>query len=206
LDASSAGAAAVDASLVLVLHAIGAGGASRARSAAVDASLGLVLCAVGAGTTNPHPVAKGGVGVNEKLGGNFGKKQHDDCKWLECSRPMAGCGVSASPTARAVRTACFAEQMEQKKQLLLAFSKKNYPPAFHSLGELLEGNTHPVPGSPGPEPAGELATARPSSHPGLWDTNGMGVAGVPDLLASCLSVVRHVACRRRKKHSERVPI
>ena len=41
--------------------------------------------------------------------------------------------VSASPTARAVRTACFAEQMEQKKQLLLASSKKNYPPAFHSL-------------------------------------------------------------------------
>jgi hypothetical protein len=41
--------------------------------------------------------------------------------------------VSASPTARAVRTACFAEQMEQKKQLLLASSKTNYPPAFHSL-------------------------------------------------------------------------
>ena len=40
-----------------------------------------------------------------------------DCKWLECSRPMA---VSASPAARAVRTACFAEQMEQKKQSLPA--------------------------------------------------------------------------------------
>ena len=53
-----------------------------------------------------------------------------DCKWLECSRPMA---VSASPAARAVRTACFAEQMEQKKQLLLASSQKSYPPAFHSL-------------------------------------------------------------------------
>ena len=53
-----------------------------------------------------------------------------DCKWLECSRPMA---VLASPTVRAVRTACFAEQMEQKKQLLLASSQKSYPPAFHSL-------------------------------------------------------------------------
>jgi hypothetical protein len=31
---------------------------------------------------------------------------------------------------------------------------------------------HPVPGSPGPEPAGALATARPSSHPSSWDTNG----------------------------------
>jgi hypothetical protein len=35
-----------------------------------------------------------------------------DRKWLECSRPMA---VLASPAARAVRTACFAEQMQQKK-------------------------------------------------------------------------------------------
>ena len=55
-----------------------------------------------------------------------------DCKWLECSRPMA---VSASPTARAVRTACFAEQMEQKKQLLIASSgwslqSKKLPPSF----------------------------------------------------------------------------
>jgi hypothetical protein len=41
--------------------------------------------------------------------------------------------VSASPAARAVRTACFAEQMEQNKQSLLASSQKNYPPAFHSL-------------------------------------------------------------------------
>jgi hypothetical protein len=40
-------------------------------------------------------------------------------------------------------------------------------------------DTHPVPGSPRSEPAGALATARPNSHPGLWDTNGMGVAGVP---------------------------
>jgi hypothetical protein len=41
--------------------------------------------------------------------------------------------VSASPAARAVRTACFAEQMEQKKQLLITSSQKSYPPAFHSL-------------------------------------------------------------------------
>jgi hypothetical protein len=41
--------------------------------------------------------------------------------------------VSASPAARAVRTACFAEQMEQKKYLLITSSQKNYPPAFHSL-------------------------------------------------------------------------
>jgi hypothetical protein len=54
-----------------------------------------------------------------------------DCKWLECSRPMA---VSASPAARAVRTACFAEQMEQKKQLLPASSQRSYPPALHPLG------------------------------------------------------------------------
>ena len=58
-----------------------------------------------------------------------------DCKWLECSRPMA---VSASPTARAVRTACFAEQMEQKKQLLITFSQKSYPPAFHSLSSTFD--------------------------------------------------------------------
>jgi hypothetical protein len=41
--------------------------------------------------------------------------------------------VLGSPAARAVRTACFAEQMQQKKQLLLASSQKSYPPAFHSL-------------------------------------------------------------------------
>jgi hypothetical protein len=41
--------------------------------------------------------------------------------------------VLASPAARAVRTACFAEQMQQKKQLLPASSQKSYPPAFHSL-------------------------------------------------------------------------
>jgi hypothetical protein len=40
--------------------------------------------------------------------------------------------VLASPAARAVRTACFAEQMQQKK-ILLASSQKSYPPAFHSL-------------------------------------------------------------------------
>jgi hypothetical protein len=58
-----------------------------------------------------------------------------DCKWLECSRPMA-MAVPASPAARAVRAACFAEQMEQKKQLLPAFSQKSYPPQFfiHSCG------------------------------------------------------------------------
>jgi hypothetical protein len=43
--------------------------------------------------------------------------------------------VSASPAARAVRTACFAEQMEQKKQLLITSSQKSYPPAFHSLSK-----------------------------------------------------------------------
>jgi hypothetical protein len=37
----------------------------------------------------------------------------------------------------------------------------------------------PVPGSPRSEPAGALGTARPSSRPGLWDKNGLGVAGVP---------------------------
>jgi hypothetical protein len=50
--------------------------------------------------------------------------------WSAVGPSMA---VSASPAARAVRTACFAEQMEQKKQLLLASSQRLYPPAFHSL-------------------------------------------------------------------------
>jgi hypothetical protein len=46
--ASSAGAAAIDAGLGLVLHAVGAGGASRAGAATVNASLISVLQAVGA--------------------------------------------------------------------------------------------------------------------------------------------------------------
>jgi hypothetical protein len=41
--------------------------------------------------------------------------------------------VLASPAALAVRTACFAEQMQQKKQLLITSSQKSYLPAFHSL-------------------------------------------------------------------------
>jgi hypothetical protein len=49
--------------------------------------------------------------------------------------------VSASPAARAVRTACFAEQMEQKKQLLITSSQKSYHPAFHSLNALA-GSAH----------------------------------------------------------------
>jgi hypothetical protein len=52
--------------------------------------------------------------------------------WSAVGPSMA---VSASPASRAVRTACFAEQMEQKKQLLITSSQKSYPPAFHSLSK-----------------------------------------------------------------------